>query len=67
MPTKEDIENFWNAVEVGDDNTVSELAYQMPRKELERALHRCKCLVRITKGGYVGTRDIVSDALKQAA
>jgi hypothetical protein len=65
MATNEEIENFRNAVEVGDEETVSELAYDMPPEVLKKALLRCECLVRKTRGGYKGTRDIVSEALKQ--
>jgi hypothetical protein len=65
MASRSEIENFRNAVEVGDDETVLELIDEMPIEVLKKALHRCKCLVRITEGGYVSTRDIVSDALKQ--
>jgi hypothetical protein len=62
MPSKQDIQNFRTAVEVGDDSTVSELADEMPMDVLKKALTRCECLVRIT-GDYQSTRDIVLGAL----
>jgi hypothetical protein len=64
MPSRQDIENFRNAVEVGDDSTVLDLADEMTTEVLKKALSRCKCLVRTT-GDYQSTRDIVSDALNR--
>lgn len=67
MSTNEIIERFWDAIEVGDEDTVSEVVHDVPTEELTRALHRCNCLIRKAGAGYKGTRDIVSAALKQKA
>ena len=67
MSVDDIIERFWDAVDVGDENTVSDLAYDMPIEELKRALHRCNALVRKTRSApcYVSNRDTIAKALKE--
>jgi hypothetical protein len=63
MASQQNIRNFQNAVGIGNDNRVEELADIMPIAVLKAALERCKRLNRDEDRPYQSTLEIVEAAL----